>query len=147
MPSIPGAFPDGRCSITAETSWGRMEDQVAVLRWLDCNLLECQGKGKSGPRCFVLPLADFPLGLRLSSTGFEMGKPIFELLHLCKYCLYCFPYGWEAALQNFLQPIFLACLKCLFYFAFSFLKTWYLACLSISGARCVLLLSALTFFL
>ncbi|GBM26945.1 hypothetical protein AVEN_196887-1 [Araneus ventricosus] len=53
-----------------------MEDQVAVLRWLDCNLLEWQGKGKSGPGCFVLPLADFPLGLRLSSTGFEMGKLI-----------------------------------------------------------------------
>ncbi|GBM90918.1 hypothetical protein AVEN_46401-1 [Araneus ventricosus] len=54
---------------------GRME---AVLRWLDCNLLEWQGKGKSGPGCFVLPLADFPFGLRLSSTEFEMGKLIFE---------------------------------------------------------------------
>ncbi|GBM54910.1 hypothetical protein AVEN_77820-1 [Araneus ventricosus] len=78
IPSIPGAFPDRRCSITAEISWGRMEDQVVVLRWLDCNLWEWQGKGKSAPGCFVLPLADFPLGLRLSSTGFEMGKLIFD---------------------------------------------------------------------
>ncbi|GBN03175.1 hypothetical protein AVEN_95298-1 [Araneus ventricosus] len=65
IPSIPGDLPDGRCSITAEISWGRMEDHVAVLRWLDCNLLEWQGKGKSGPGCFVLPLADFPLGSQL----------------------------------------------------------------------------------
>ncbi|GBM85657.1 hypothetical protein AVEN_150184-1 [Araneus ventricosus] len=77
IPCIPGSLPDRRCSITAEISWGKMEDQVAVLRWLDCNLWEWQGKGKSAPRCFVLPLADFPLGLRLSSKGFERGKLIF----------------------------------------------------------------------
>ncbi|GBM29619.1 hypothetical protein AVEN_130096-1 [Araneus ventricosus] len=78
IPSIPGALPDGRCSITTKISWGRMEDQLAVLRWLDFNLLEGQGKGKSGPGCFVLPLADFPLSLRLSSTEFVIGKMIFE---------------------------------------------------------------------
>ncbi|GBM10077.1 hypothetical protein AVEN_92906-1 [Araneus ventricosus] len=77
IPSIPGALPDERCSITTEISWERMEDQVAVLRWLDCNLLEWQENGKSGPGCFVYPLADFPLGVRSTSTGFEMEKLIF----------------------------------------------------------------------
>ncbi|GBM41741.1 hypothetical protein AVEN_173137-1 [Araneus ventricosus] len=57
---------------------GENGDQVAVLKWLDCNLLEWQGKGKSGPGCFVLPLANIPLGLCLSSTGFVMGKLIFK---------------------------------------------------------------------
>ncbi|GBN28785.1 hypothetical protein AVEN_15173-1 [Araneus ventricosus] len=78
IPSTPGALPDGICSINADISWGGMEDQVSVLRWLDCNLLEWQGKGKSGAGCFVLPLANLNWGLRLSSTGFEMGKLIFE---------------------------------------------------------------------
>ncbi|GBM23203.1 hypothetical protein AVEN_159883-1 [Araneus ventricosus] len=57
---------------------GRMENHVAALRWLDCNLLELQEKRKSVPGCFVLPLADFPFGIRLSSTGFVMGKLIFQ---------------------------------------------------------------------
>ncbi|GBN29729.1 hypothetical protein AVEN_82135-1 [Araneus ventricosus] len=56
----------------------RMEDQVDVFRWLDCNLLEWQGKGISVPGCYILRLANFPLGLRSSSTEFEMGKLIFE---------------------------------------------------------------------
>ncbi|GBL99128.1 hypothetical protein AVEN_64123-1 [Araneus ventricosus] len=116
-----------------------MEDQTAVFRWLDCNLLEWQGKEKSGPGCFVLPLADFTLGLRLSSTGFEMGKLIFET----PPCTASHTDG-RLRCRIFSNPIFLACLICLLYFAFSFLKN--LACLSFSGSRCVLLCSLLPFY-
>ncbi|GBL78563.1 hypothetical protein AVEN_65164-1 [Araneus ventricosus] len=80
IPSIPEALPDGRCY--HRDFLGENGGSGAALRWLYCNLLEWQGKGKSGPGCFVLPLADFPLGLRLSSTGFVKGKVIFETLSI-----------------------------------------------------------------
>ncbi|GBN68705.1 hypothetical protein AVEN_233431-1 [Araneus ventricosus] len=78
IPSIPGTFLTEDALLPPRFLRRRMEDQVAVLRWLDFNLLEWQGKGKSGPGFFVLSLSGFPLDLRSSSTGFVIGKLIFE---------------------------------------------------------------------